>query len=328
MFTLEMPRPERTATSLAGVRQGRKAFVRWRTTRTMSIETVAVTGGSGRIGSEIIDVLTEDGYHTVNLDQRRNEDGLADEFIQTALLDAGETYGALARSEADAAIHMGTIPHPLDTPGYVTFESNVMSTYMLLEAAEALGLEAVSIASSVNALGWTFQDAPPEIDYLPIDEGHSATPRDPYGLAKHLTEATADGFGRREGPPKRLASLRFFAALDDEQVANLADRDRTMENLREEYGPGDNPGFGYLHRRDAATLAVRTIEADYTGHETFWAAAADSSVDVPTEQLIQEFYPDTEVREPLTDTDGLFDISKAREMVGWEPSHSWRDVRA
>jgi len=79
--------------------------------------------------------------------------------------------------------------------------------------------------------------------------------------------------------------------------------------------------------RDAATLSVRAIEADYTGHETFWAATPDSSVAVPTEQVIEEFYPDTEVREPLTGTDGLFDISKTREMVGWEPTHSWRDFR-
>jgi hypothetical protein len=50
-------------------------------------------------------------------------------------------------------------------------------------------------------------------------------------------------------------------------------------------------------------------------------------VAVPTEQVIEEFYPDTEVREPLTGTDGLFDISKTREMVGWEPTHSWRDFR-
>jgi nucleoside-diphosphate-sugar epimerase len=293
----------------------------------MSIETVAVTGGSGTIGSEIIEVLEEEGYHTVNLDQRRDDDGVADEFIEVDLLDAGETHGALARSGADAAIHMGTIVHPLNDPGFVTFESNVMSTYVLLEAAEALGLEAVSIASSVNAHGWSYQDVPPEIDYLPIDEAHRVSPRDPYGLAKYVAEVTADGFGRREGPPERLATLRIYAALDDEHLSNMADRDRTIEDLREEYEPGDNPEFAYLHVRDAATLAVRTIEADYAGHETFWAVAPDTSVDVPTEQLIEEFYPDTEVREPLTGTDGLFDVSKAREMVGWEPSHSWRDFR-
>jgi len=293
----------------------------------MTIETVAVTGGSGTIGSEVVDLLDGEGYRTVNLDQRRDDDGTADEFIEVDLLDAGETYGALARSGADAAIHMGTIPHPLNHPGYVTYESNVMSTYVLLEAAEALGLEAVSIASSVNAHGWTFQDAPPEIDYLPIDEDHRVSPRDPYGLAKYAVEVTADGFGRRKGTPARIATLRISSAHDNEHLARLASRDLTIEDLREQYDPGDNPTFRYLHVRDAATLAVRAIEADFTGHETFWAVAPDTTVDVPTERLIEEFYPDTEVRADLSGTDGLFDISKARETTGWEPGHSWRDHR-
>jgi len=293
----------------------------------MGIRTVAVTGGSGTIGSEIVAVLNEEGYRTVNLDRRRSEDGTADEFVRVDLLDAGETYGALGRWEADAVVHMGTIPDPTSDPGHVTYESNVMSSYVVTEAATELGLEAVCLASSVNAHGWSFQECPPEIDYLPIDEAHRVSPRDPYGVAKHVVEVTADGFGRTAGPPARLATLRFSSAHDDAYLRRLAERELTIEDLRERYDPGDSPGFRYLHVRDAATLAVRTIQADYTGHETFWAVAPDSTVDVPTERLLEEFYPDTEVRRPLSGTDGLFDVSKAREMVGWEPSRSWRDLR-
>jgi len=293
----------------------------------MGIRTVAVTGGSGTIGSEIVAVLNEEGYRTVNLDRRRSEDGTADEFVRVDLLDAGETYGALGRWEADAVVHMGTIPDPTSDPGHVTYESNVMSSYVVTEAATELGLEAVCLASSVNAHGWSFQECPPEIDYLPIDEAHRVSPRDPYGVAKHVVEVTADGFGRTAGPPARLATLRFSSAHDDAYLRRLAERELTIEDLHERYDPGDSPGFRYLHVRDAATLAVRTIQADYTGHETFWAVAPDSTVDVPTERLLEEFYPDTEVRRPLSGTDGLFDVSKAREMVGWEPSRSWRDLR-
>jgi nucleoside-diphosphate-sugar epimerase len=295
----------------------------------VSVETVAVTGGSGTIGSEIVDVLGEAGYRSVNLDRRRREDGAADAFVRVDLLDAGEVYGALARWDADAVIHMGTIPNPRGDPAHVTYESNVMSSYVVLEAAAHLGLEAVCLASSVNAHGWSFQEAPPEIDYLPIDEAHRVSPRDPYGLGKYVVEVTADGFGRRPGPPARIATLRFSSAHDDEHLRRLADRDLTLADLRERYDPGDNPGFRYLHVRDAATLAVRAIEpgADYAGHETFWAVAPDSTVTVPTEELLAAFYPDTEVRKPLTGTDGLFDVSKARELTDWEPRHTWRDYR-
>jgi len=41
---------------------------------------------------------------------------------------------------------------------------------------------------------------------------------------------------------------------------------------------------------------------------------------------IEAVYPDTEVREPLDGHDGLISIGKARDLLGWEPEHSWRDV--
>jgi len=291
----------------------------------MSIETVAVAGGSGKIGREILDVLDESGYRTVNLDRHPTDDRRADEFVRVDLLDAGQVASAFGQWDADAAVHMATVTSPNHDPGHVTFESNAMSTYNVLEAAQQTGLEAVCLASSVNAHGWTFQDEPPEIDYLPIDESHRVSPRDPYGLGKHVMEVTADGFGRRDSAPRTIASLRYSGACDDEYLAHLAERDLTMADLRERYEPGDNPGFRYLHVRDAALLAVRAVEADFEGHETFWAVAPDSTVDVPTEDLVTEFYPDTELRASLSGTDGLFDVSKAQELLGWEPARSWRD---
>lgn len=292
----------------------------------MSLDTVAVTGGSGTIGSEILDMLAEAGYHSVNLDARADDDGSADSFVRVDLLDAGDVYSALAQWDADAVIHMGTLPSPTRDPGHVTFESNVMTSYNVLEAAEDLDLEAVCLASSVNAHGWTFQDEPPEIDYLPIDEAHRVSPRDPYGLGKHVIEVVADGFARRDGAPDTLATLRYSGACSDEHLAHLAERDVSMADLRDRYDPGENPGFRYLHLNDAATLAVRAVEADYGGHETFWAVAPDSTVDVPTEELLAEFYPDTEIKRPLSGSDGLFDVSKAQEMLGWESFRSWRDL--
>ena len=294
----------------------------------MSIETVAVTGGSGFIGSEIVDVLNERGYATVNLDRERGGgDAAADQFLRTDLLDAGETYGSLAKSDADAVVHMGTIVHPRNDPGHVTFESNAMSAYHVLEVAESLGLESACLASSIHALGWGYQETPPEIDYLPIDEEHRVSPRDPYALGKHVTETLCDGFARKEGAPRTLSTLRFPAVCTTDQLRRrYAEADRSLDALRERYDPNGNPGFAYVHVRDAAELAVLTVEADYEGHETFWTVAPDTTADAPTEELIETFYPEMEVRQPLSGTDGFFDISKARETVGWEPSRSWRDL--
>lgn len=290
----------------------------------MPIDTIAVTGGSGLIGRAIVAELAEHGYRTVNLDRHRPDDEPADEFRRTDLLDAGETYGSLARSDADAVVHMGTITHPRNDPGYITYGSNVMTSYHVLEAAMELGLDAVCLASSVNAIGRTYQAAPPEIDYLPVDEDHRATPRDPYGVAKRVVEVTADGFGRLAEPPRTISTLRFPSVTDDERLAELRTADRSLTALRERYDPGDNPLFDYVHVDDAASIARRAIEADFEGHETFWAVAPDTTADAPTEELLSAFYPDMRVRGDLSGHDGLVSIEKARTMLGWEPGRTWR----
>jgi hypothetical protein len=54
--------------------------------------------------------------------------------------------------------------------------------------------------------------------------------------------------------------------------------------------------------------------------------AADTLVTIPTEEALRRYAPDTEIRSPLTGFTGGFDISAARDVLGWEPRHSWRDA--
>jgi nucleoside-diphosphate-sugar epimerase len=132
----------------------------------MAKGTVAVTGGNGKIGKAILEHLNEHGYETADLARGKRREDESDTYITTDLLDAGETYGALSKADADAVIHMGTIPHPHGHPEYRTYESNVMSTIHILEASHSLGLNAVCLASSINAIGSEYQERPADIRYL------------------------------------------------------------------------------------------------------------------------------------------------------------------
>jgi nucleoside-diphosphate-sugar epimerase len=292
----------------------------------MAIERVAVTGGNGKIGEAILRDCVEHGYHAINVARGKRREEVSDEYRTTDLLDSGDVYGSLAASDADAVVHMGTIPNPTGHPEHVTFESNAMSTYHVLEAATALGLEAVVLASSINAMGASYQDAPAEIEYLPVDEAHPLTPRDPYALGKYTAEGIADGFGRRPDTPQ-IASLRYpWVASGEELRERYAEADRSLAGLR---GGRWNPRsvcFSYLHLADGASVARRAFEADLSGHEPFWTVAADTSADVRTAELVEEFYPEAEAREEFLDYEGLISIDKARTFLDWEPEHSWRDL--
>ncbi|GAB3019716.1 NAD-dependent epimerase/dehydratase family protein [Natronobiforma cellulositropha] len=293
----------------------------------MGIEKVAVTGGNGKIGEAIIDHLNGHGYDTVNVARGKRREEVSDEYLTTDLLDAGEVYGSLARSDADAIVHMGTIPGPTNHPGFVTYESNVVSSYHVLEAATELGLESVVLASSINALGCAYQDEPVEVEYLPMDEAHPVTPRDPYAISKHAIEVTADGFGRLEDAPS-IASLRYpWVATEDELREYFVEKPRDLEGLREAWHHTTRDVmFSYLHVDDGAEIARLALEADLDGHECFWAVAADTTAEVDSQTLLEEYYPETEHRREIPGTESLISIEKARELLGWEPARTWREL--
>jgi len=294
----------------------------------MSVSTVAVTGGNGKIGAAILEELSASGYEAVNLARGKQREDASDDYYTTDLLAAGEVYGSLQKSGAGAVIHMGTIPGPTSHPEHRTYESNVVSCQHVLEAAQGLGIERVCLPSSINALGAAHQGPPLSVDYLPVDEGHPRRPHDEYGISKHVVEVTADGYGRRDGPPRTISSLRYpWVATEAELRDEFVAADRTIDALHDawEHAAADSL-FGYLHIGDAARVARRTIEADFEGHEAFWAVAADTTAAAPTADLAAEFYPGAERRRPLDGHEGLIDVGKAERMLGWTPERSWRDL--
>jgi nucleoside-diphosphate-sugar epimerase len=287
------------------------------------METVLVTGGSGRIGSALVECLNDHGYWTVNVDVTGGP-GAADEFLEVDLTDAGEVFGAFARVDPDAVAHLGAIPNSGRNPDHVVYESNAMGAFHVLEAAAAQDVDAVAMASSIQAMGSIVPDAPLVVDSLPMDEGHRQTPQDSYALGKQTVEVLADGTARRPGAPRSLATFRFPLTLDRAEMRERfpAD-DGTVESLSA--GSRDTL-FAYLAAADAAEAMRRALETDLGGHERFMLSAVDTTVTVPTERVVEACYPDADLRESLTGRDPLVDASKAREVLGWAPETRWRDV--
>ncbi|WP_224270260.1 NAD-dependent epimerase/dehydratase family protein [Haloprofundus salinisoli] len=294
----------------------------------MPLETVAVTGGNGQVGRAVLTHLRDHGYRTVNLSRGSRRESLADGYRRTDLLDAGEVYGSLASSDADGVVHLGMVPRPDAGPGHVTFESNVMSTYTVLEACQHLGIDRVAVASSMSVLGAGFDPDPVRLDYLPVDESHPVDPRDPYALGKHVLERTAEGIARRNDGPETVSTVRFPIAMDDEQMRDtLVDADRSLDAIRDApfFHSARNTLFAYVHLDDLADLFRRCLEAEFEGYETFWAAAAETTVDPPTAELVDELYSGVETRGEISGHESLVDTSKATRTLGWEPTRSWRE---
>lgn len=145
-----------------------------------------VTGGAGFIGSNIVQLLLEEGHQVVVLDNllsgyRQNLDRLPRaEFIEADVRDAA----AVARSAAGVEVifHLAasvgnarSIEDPIQDS-----EINVLGTLRVLEAARNAGVRKLVFSSSAGIFG--------ELKTLPIREDHPVEPDSPYGASKLAAE--------------------------------------------------------------------------------------------------------------------------------------------
>ncbi len=275
---------------------------------------VVVTGGAGRIGQAVVRALLERGDDVLVLDMRVPEEKRC-EFVCADVTDFVQILNAFRGMEA--VVHLAAIPGPWRNMPQEVMRVNVMGTYHVLEACRQLGILKVVVASSINAVGLSYNRERPRLDYLPIDEQHPARPEDCYSLSKWLGEQVADAMVRLE-PNMSIVSLRFHGVVSPEWYP------RWREHPRRDI-PGDFKGlWGYVDIRDAVEAVLKALSVSWTGHQAFFICAADTSSAVPTMELVKAVYPDVPLKRALGEFEGLFDLTKARELLGWQPRYSWR----
>ena len=287
------------------------------------------TGGSGKAGRHVAPYLAEQGHQVTNADliQLRHP-AVAD--LRVNLTDAGEVYSALAglaRSEElelpskpsyDAVVHFAAVPAILLTSDTATYRTNVVSTFNVLEAATRLGVRKIVFASSETTYGICFAQGERRPLYLPVDENHPTVPEDAYAMSKVAGEATARSFQARTGAD--VYGLRINNVIEPHEYtekfpAFLADPSLRRRNI-----------FAYIDVRDLGQMVQCCLNTDGLGYEVFNVANADMSVAATTQEIKDRFYDGVEVRREMARGETFYAIDKARELLGFAPRHSWRDV--
>lgn len=274
---------------------------------------VLVTGGSGRVGRYAIADLLAHGHEVINADRRRpSELKPGERFVETDLSDIGEIAGVLR--ECEAIVHLGAIPAPYSHAEEVVFSNNTIATFAVFQAAALLGVNRVAFASSVSGYGMAWAKTPFSPIYAPMDEDHPFLPREAYGLSKEVDECTARMFHRQTG--MTVAALRFhWVALPEELAAIGPEGQGTLEQ-------GSRIFWGYVDARDAGSACRLAIEATGYGCETFNIVAPDTLLHQPTEPLIRQYHPETEIRGSLSGNQGGYVIEKAASILGWKPEYT------
>lgn len=172
---------------------------------------IVVTGGSGFIGSHVVEhyqgkakVVVLDNFRTGH---RRNLDGLECELVEGSILDR-DLVGKVIEG-ANVVIHLAalvSVPESMQRPAE-TVDINVHGLLNVLEASRQAGVSKLCLASSAAVYGENPES--PKVETMIPD------PRSPYAVTK-LDGEYYCGLYSREGWV-RTAALRFFNVFGPRQ---------------------------------------------------------------------------------------------------------------
>lgn len=172
---------------------------------------VAVTGGAGFIGSNLVAALTQKGHEVSIIDDLStgllsNVNTDLNKLHKVSLVEADELKKAIG--DSDVIFHLGargSVPRSLKNP-VATHDVNATGTLNVLEVARATGAH-VFFSSSSSVYGRN--------GALPKDESMWLGPMTPYAASKLAAEAYVQAYGTAYDVPVTL--LRFFNVFGPKQ---------------------------------------------------------------------------------------------------------------
>jgi UDP-glucose 4-epimerase len=281
---------------------------------------VVITGAHGKVGRAATQALLDAGHDVLAVDLtrpgfERKPEGSA-RYQMADLTDAGEAF-AVVRG-AEAVVHVAAIPEPTGNPPHVVFQTNLMATFNVLEAAVRFGVKRFVNISSETVPGFFFPERPFLPEYAPIDELHSVHPQDPYALSKTFGEQLMNAAVERSDI--RAISIRpSWVQNESNYEQNLGPQVRDASVLSPNL-------WSYIDAYDLADAIVLAMESDLPGHEVFYIASPDNVGGRDFGEILRTYYGDKiELRETdRVDASGI-SSAKAQRMLGWVPKRSWRD---
>ncbi|HEV8035586.1 NAD(P)-dependent oxidoreductase [Yoonia sp.] len=290
---------------------------------------VFFTGGSGKAGRHAITYLQAQGHTVVNVD--RVPSGLDVSELLVDLCDAGQVIGAMSQyadfhelepgtgvPKYDAVVHFAAVPRVMIGTDGECFRQNTLSTYNVIEAAVKLGIPKVIFASSETTYAVCFADGELKPEYVPIDEDHPTVPHDSYAMSKVCNEVTGKSFQARSGID--IYGLRINNVIEPHEYATqfpayMADPALRRRNI-----------FAYIDARDLGHMVDCCLKTDGLGYEVFNVSNDDLSVGITSDEVIERFYQGVPVKRDMRPDETFYANDKAKQMVGFAPKHSWREV--
>jgi len=253
----------------------------------MAVRRILLTGAEGVIGTAVREHLGG-RYELTSLTLARQE-------FPSHVADIGDLEAILpAFEDVDAVVHLAASAG-LETPWDDVLHNNIVGTYNVFEAARQAGVARVVFASSNHTVGMYELDGAPGLydvdDERRYDHMAELRPDSLYGVSKAYGEALGRMYMERHGV--RVFCLRIGAVrANDDPTAPTAN---PLIDLDAE-GRRNRLRAVWLSQRDCAELIASCLEAE----DVSWAVVYGVSGNPRR----------------------FWDLSHAREVLGWEPQDS------
>lgn len=302
-----------------------------------------ITGGAGFIGSHLIGRLLDAGHDVVSidayesylsptageyedyLDHRLDGIEVEAEFRTCDTRSPIEVLRTVEDVEPDRIAHLAHLPltgtceeHPEEA-----VQSIVNGTVNLLEAAKATDSVGRFLYASSSMVYGEFQ-------YRPADEEHPRNPKGVYGGAKHAGETLTKSFCRNADLDYTVVRpSAVYGPTDANRRVTKIFVDRAIAGEPLELHDGGQQVLDFTYVEDTAQGFELALLEDAGENETFNVTYGEGRTVEELAEVIGQHVDGVEtVAKPVGDfrpKRGSLDVSKARDLLGYEPDYSLED---
>lgn len=282
-----------------------------------------VTGGAGFIGSNLVDLLIDEGHDIDVIDnfssgkkENCNEKAKYHNIDISDQSNYDELKKILAKS--DGVFHLAALPRvqeSIDNP--LHFEkNNTLSTINILKACADMNVKRLVYSASSSAYGNTIN--------LPSKEEDPIDPISPYAMQKYYGEVACRMFANVYGI--ETVSLRYFNVYGERQslegayalVMCVFARQRLNNEPMTIRGDGEQRR-DFTHVKDIARANLLAMTSEKVGDgEVINIGNADNR---SVNQIAAMIGGPTVTVDPVVEPrETLANNSKAKNLLGWSPS--------